>query len=516
VSSAQYRLLAADGGEIEAGGGEVTVAAGILELQPATGAGLRLPPDRIAAVTEPKPYAVLITFADGTGLELSRLGPMRTQLLAELRDARAAVGASEAGAVGEAVRFTGTVGAGDADLHVFEDALLVMAGGVMVGGQPHRIAFAFVTDAQARDHTVTVTIAGRDPVVISRLGRRTDEFATLLGERLRAARSRTAAFLASLLPGLDPMAQRAAAALLRDGVAVPAAALNAIHPELFATLLRVAALPERFAAISALAGAGTGTDTASGVEVAIGFRQLTSVRRAAVGTTPWQDPSVTPHIGQHDRGGGRFGPGLGGVMAAGVMSGLGPGGGLAGYGPAGFGLGGLPGPGAGFGGYGGVGDYWAYRALGAGLGNSGGGRHQLTPRANVSYGLLIPETEDLAALTVAGDDPTILAFALLSPPAAGPATASASRGPVGYEVLNLQEPMTFVYRSAGRDPRAAVNRALDDIGFAPAQLHDSAGLTDAHRADAATSELTRSLLAAIPHDPAWPTSLTSLLTAHSR
>ncbi len=75
-----------------------------------------------------------------------------------------------------------------------------------------------------------------------------DEFAALLTERLREARNRTSAFLGSLLPGLDPMALRAAAGLLRDGVAVRARALDAIHPDLSATLLRVATLPGRLAA----------------------------------------------------------------------------------------------------------------------------------------------------------------------------------------------------------------------------------------------------------------------------
>ena len=104
---------------------------------------------------------------------------------------------------------------------------------------------------RARDYTVTIDVTGQDALAITRLGRRTDEFAALLGERLRAASNRTAAFLGSLLPGLDPLALRAAAGLLRDGVAVPAGALDAIHHDLSATLLRVATLPGRFAEIVA-------------------------------------------------------------------------------------------------------------------------------------------------------------------------------------------------------------------------------------------------------------------------
>src|SRR5580704_14247816 len=368
VSSAEYRLIGADGAVLDAGSGDVTVAGGVLELRPADGGALRVPPGRIASVAEPEPFVVLVRIADGSALELSRLGRMRTQLLGELRDARAGVAAAESGVLGDPVRFSGTVAASPVDLHVFEDALLVMA-----GGRAKRIAFSFVADVRARDYTITIDVTGQDALAVSRLGRRTDEFAALLGERLRAARNRTAAFLGSLLPGLDPLAQRAAAGLLRDGVAVPAGALDAIHHDLSATLLRVATLPGRFAEIARLA------DRA---DLAIGFKQVASVRLAAVGGIPWLDPSVAPHIGQHDSPGGLFGPGLGGVIAAGVMSGMGPGGygGLAGYGYGGP-FGGGPG------GYGDAGGYWAFRALGAAMNLSTGGRPSATPRADVRYGL---------------------------------------------------------------------------------------------------------------------------------
>jgi len=504
VSSARYRLLAAGGTELEAGDGDVMVAGGVLELQPRAGTatGLRVPTGRIAEVAEPEPFTVLVTLADGTALELSRLGRMRTQLLEELRDARAAAAAAESGAVGAAARFTGTVGNAQADLHVFEDALLVGA-----GGQVTRVAFAFVTDVRARDYVVAIDAVGQGTLAVTRLGRRTDEFTALLAERLREARSRTSAFLGSLLPGLDPMALRAAAGLLRDGVAVRARALDAIHPDLSATLLRVATLPDRLAAVAGLAAQA---------DLAIGFKQVTSVRRAAVGLTPWVDPSVTPHIGQHETPEGRFGPGLGGVLAAGVMSGIGPGGGLGGYGPGGY---------AGFGGYGGYGGYgyggpfgggpaglgefgayWAFRALGAGMNTNPGGQQPMTARPNVRYGLLTPETDDLAALTTSGADPTVLAFALLTPARGG--------DPVAYEVLNRPEPATYVYRAPGADPRALVNQALDAVGFAAAELHTatSVDLAAPDRQDAATSPLARALVATVAHDAAWPTRLADLLT----
>ena len=75
----------------------------------------------------------------------------------------------------------------------------------------------------------------------------------------------------------------------------------------------------------------------------------------------------------------------------------------------------------------------------------------------------------------------MLAFALLTPARGG--------DPVAYEVLNLPEPVTYVYRAGGPDPRALVNQALDDAGFATAEIHAAASgdLAAAHRQDAATA-----------------------------
>jgi hypothetical protein len=504
MSAAQYRIVSPAGEERENGSGDVAVADGALTLAPSSGATLRVPFAQIASVAEPQPFTVRVVLADGSAIELSRLGTMRTQLLAELRDGRGDDVAAAAAAVGEAAIFSGLSGDGTAtEIRVYEDALLLLS-----GGAAERISFSFIDGVAAQDYVVTVSVAG-GAVTLSRLGRRTDELVSLLTERLREARGRTSAFLGALLPGLDAMALRDAAGLLRDGVAVPARTLDGIHQDLSGTLLRIATLPDRAEAAAWLAGQ---------TEIALGFRQLASVRRAAVGGTPWRDPAAAPHIGEHESQGGLLRPGLSGALAAEVMSGMGPGGGYApggGYGLGGGfgGLGGFGGPGyggyAGYGGpfgeigggYGRWGDYWAFRALGAGMNAqaSSGQSRPMTARANVNRGVLTPETEDLSALTATGADPTVLAFAL-----------GRAGGLVVYEALNVPEPMTFVYRADGDDGLASVNRALDDAGFGPAAVH-SDGLTAAARSGAGASVLARSLVAAVPHDAGWADQIAAVL-----
>jgi hypothetical protein len=414
----------------------------MLVLAPSAGSVLPIPFGHIFSVTEPEPFTVRITLAGGDAIELSRLGVMRTQLLAELRDGQG--DAAGAAAAGEAAVFSAVSAGEPAQVRVYDDALLVIG-----AAGAERVSFSFAGPVLVRDYAVTVEVAGREPVIVSRLGRRTDELAGLLTERLREARLRTAAFLGSLLPGLDPMALRAAAALLRDGVAAPATALDAVHPGLAASLIQVATLPARRDAIAELARR---------TDLAIGFKQLVSVRRPATGTTPWHDHAAAPHIGEHESPGGSFGPGMAGMLAAGVMPG----------GPFGFGEG-----------YGAFGAYWAFRALGAGM--NAGGQRPMTPRPDVTRGLLTPATEDLSALVATGESPTVLAFAL-----------GRRAGLVVYEVLNQPEPMTFVYRADGADGLVAVNRALDDAGFQAAPA--GAGLADR-----------------ISHDARWPGRIAELL-----
>jgi hypothetical protein len=384
--------------------------------------------------------------------------------------------------VGAAEAFPAFVAGGAGEVRVYDDALLVVG-----AGGSERVSFSFARAVRVQDYAVTVEVTGREPVVLTRLGRRTGELAELLTIRIREASVRTAAFLAALLPGLDPLAVRAAAGLLRDGVAVPAGALDGVHPGLAGILIQLATGPDRRDAVAELGRRG---------DLAVGFRQLASVRRPAAGVSgsgPWHDHAAAPHVGEHESTGGALlagwpaatgQPGLAGVMAAGMMAG-----GSGAYGgPGAYGMAG--GPGAfGFGeGFGAFGGYWAFRALGAGM-NGRGPWPQATQsagwpmavRADVTRGLLTPATEDLSALTVGGESPTVLAFAL----AAGP-------GGVAYEVLNRSGPATYVFRG----DLAAVNRALDDAGFDPEALVTSPGLAPDGRD---------------PHDAGWADRIAALL-----
>ena len=130
----------------------------------------------------------------------------------------------------------------------------------------------------------------------------------------------------------------------------------------------------------------------------------------------------------------------------------------------------------------------------------------MTPRADVTRGLLTPATEDLSALTLSGEEPTVLAFAL------GRRSDDGLASLVLYEVLNQLEPLTYAYlpdTGSGTDELAAVNRCLDDVGFQADAVH-AEGLTSTGGPDA--SPLPRWLAAKVPHDDQWASRLGALLT----
>lgn len=488
-------MLSPAGETIESGSADVEVTGGAFVLAPAGGGDvLRVPLGQIASVAEPEPFTLRIALAQATVIELSRLGAMRTQLLAELADGRADAAATAAAVVGDADVFTGQIAGERVEFRLYDDALLITG-----ASSAERVSFCFVQAVEAADYVVTVRVSGRDALALSGLGQRTGEFSDALTQRLSTARGRTSAFLGALLPGLDPIALRQAAGLLRDGVAASVAALNEIHPELADSLIEVCAMPDRRAAIR---------DLAARAGLAIGFRQVASVRQAGQGTTPWHDHAVTPQIGSHESPGGSFQPGFAGMMGAGMMAGMGPGGvgpggfgGLGGFGAAGLGAGGQGYGGGPFGlgeGYGGYGGLWAYRALGAGV-NAGGGQRPMAPRPDVSRGRLIPASEDLAALTVAGQDPTVLAFILAAAP-----------GRVAFEVLNLPDQLTFVFRAPEPDGLAVINRALIDAGF-QAPTADGAGPTFQARPSGQPAALADHLVGRVPHDGNWSRQIAVLL-----
>src|SRR5262249_19686775 len=80
------------------------------------------------------------------------------------REGRAGAAAQASGAVGAGDTFPATAGGVPVEVHVFEDALLVVA-----DSAAERISFSFVTGVAAENYAVTVMLSGGAQLALSRL-----------------------------------------------------------------------------------------------------------------------------------------------------------------------------------------------------------------------------------------------------------------------------------------------------------------------------------------------------------
>jgi hypothetical protein len=460
----RFRLVAPSGEVLDEGEASAELAGGALLVSPTLGPVLRVAPADIVAVDEPEPYVVRLVLAEGPALELDRLGTMRTQLLAELREARATgtVDTLLLDGIGHPEIFPGWVDGTEAELRLYDDALVVLP----VLGEAEKVPYPFIraVTTDPSGYRIGVEVAGRAPLELHRLASRTTEFVGLLGTRHRATAGRTAAFLGALLPGLGAVAARTVAGILRDGLAGARADLDAADPTVWPALAEATTLPDRAGCLASLAELGT---------TWIGFKQIVSVERPAEGVQPWRDPAITPDLGDHGANRGSFGPGFGGMLGAGLVAG-GP--------PTALGF---DGP------FQAMGSVLAYRMLG--LGGASPGR-RMVPRADVTRGRLVPAHTDLAALAATGEAPTVLAFALCLTPS----------GTLVYEVLNAADHATYLYRAADADGVAALNRALDLVGFRVAEIHaDTASAGSRYRPTPVLRLLRSAFVGRVAHTDDW-------------
>jgi len=451
-----FRLIAAGGAVLDEGDGSVSVDGGTVVLSPQLGQPLRIEPAQIAAVKEDPPYTVHIDLSDGSAVDLSQLGELRTQILSQLGEVR--VAGARSGLVtigiGTPMRFRGAVNDADAEITLYDDGVVA----IPADGLPVQVPYALVDSVSTDPSGYRISIDSGDAgtVVVQRLAQMTSQFVDELRRRVTEARGRTGAFLASLLPGLGPIAQRQAAASLRDGVGVTRATLDALDATIWPTLVQAATLPDRIAGVPVIEALG---------ETALGFHQRDSVEVGPRGATTFAEAGP-PRTGTGPGAGlnpGMQGPAGGMAMmmerqAFGVPSPAG----TAGAADAGFGapfglMGGMLAMqmlrgGAGGMGMGGMGT--------GGMGMGGGtsaqyGRPMGTPAARPDDAKgLVAAHDDMAALTTSGESPTILGFVMSRTP----------NGHIVYETLNEQDHATYVFAAPSMSLRA-FNLALLLIGF---------------------------------------------------
>ncbi len=435
-----YKIFDLKGSLIDESDGTVKVAAGALVVAPNVGQPFTIQPRSIEELIEPDLFTISIQLSDGSKVELSRLGQMRTQLLADLsamrhqdaKETRLLVG------IGNAEKFKGVVNGSESEVFLYDDALVAMPN----SGETLQLLYSFVesVESDATGYHLKLLVKGDDPVSLERFANRTGELLKALQAKVAGASVRTSAFLSTLLPGLGPIELRTVSDLLRDGIAGEVVALNSIDSTIFPVLLEAATTPPLKDLANSLVNYG---------DVRIGFKQRRSVERKASGGETWYDHT---HKAIEDHGGTPSAPlGFGGVLMGSMVEG-----GLRdrrGSGFAGaFESGGFP---------------LACEMLGMsmwGQGLVGRGSMRMLPGTNQNShnmaGRNVPSQSplkiahtDYESLRVDGDRPTILAFLLVS-----------AESTAIYAPLNDPRNPIVIFDTSCSDVNA-INRALALVDF---------------------------------------------------
>ena len=401
-----YRLLAPSGEVLEEGEGEAGVLGGALTVTPESGQPVRVRPTDVTEISEPQPYLLRLLLTEGPTLELARLGVLHTQVLSDFAAVRkkGTVDSLLLAGVGTPLAFPGALSEVEAEIRLYDDLLLVLP----VAGEPRQALYSFVDEVRTDPSGYRITVAvGDQALELHRLAERTSEFVQALRERRERAQVRTGTVIESLLPGLGSLAQRSVAAKLRDGVPVRAADLDAVERTISSSVLAACGLEDRLPGLADLAAQG---------DLWLALYQRGSVEVAATGGADLRARRIRVGVDHRPPAfyGGGFG-GLGGVLAAEMLSGPDHGGP---FGPA----------------------------LHDGLVGGTTPRQRLPRREPRTGGSDVPHT-DFAALTVHGEDTSVLAMAFVVLPA---------ERAIVHEVLNDGAYPTFVYNIGSGGATTAV------------------------------------------------------------
>ena len=153
-------------------------------------------------LTEPEPFVVRLTLAEGPSIELSKLGTLRTQILAQLADARGDEVAEyvPAGAVSARRKFSR---ARRTKRQPKSGCTTTRSSPSRSSGDGEKVPYPFIraVTTDPSGYRISIESPGDTPLVVHRLARRTTEFTDLLAARHRTAARRTSPSSPRCCPG---------------------------------------------------------------------------------------------------------------------------------------------------------------------------------------------------------------------------------------------------------------------------------------------------------------------------
>jgi hypothetical protein len=251
-SQGKFQYRAQDGTVAQEGACRVRFDAQTLMLTPASGAALVFDLGDLDAVTAAD-WEVRLPLYTGRTIVLRQLGKaydtfahdlleayrnrtVQCLLLEDMGEIARFTGnfevtsADSRGAMAEAgVVDAGVAAAGAAEIRLYKSNLAVLP--VAAKSFQWRLADIDEVTLDAAEYQVVLR-AGDQSLKVTRLAKRTEEFATAVNEAVNVLATQSAEALHGMLPFLDPDQLQSCASLLREGRSAPLAKLAAIHKQI--------------------------------------------------------------------------------------------------------------------------------------------------------------------------------------------------------------------------------------------------------------------------------------------
>ncbi len=241
--SGKYQYLEADGKPLQGGPCRVQFDAESFTLTPEAGAPLAFDLGDLDAVTAAD-WQIRLPLYTGRTILLRQFGKSFDNLARDLLEGfrKRTIQCLLLEDMQEIERFAGnfelsspgaTARSGAAEYRLYKSNLAVLPSASQ--GFQWRLADLDAARFDPANYAVSVD-SGQEKLVVSRLGKRTEEFATRLRDAMAVLSTESAQALHAAFPFLNPDQLQSSAALLKEGRSVPVAKLATINPRMPAAL----------------------------------------------------------------------------------------------------------------------------------------------------------------------------------------------------------------------------------------------------------------------------------------
>jgi len=195
-----YRLLQ-QGSLLEEGDATVSVKGDLIFVKPVQNQPIPIKASDISRIEEFEPYGIVIALKDGTELQVSQMGNLRTQILSQInklkmdnaRESFMLVG------IGTPAKFTGLVNQTKATLYLYDDALVIMS--PISDPVQHLFSFIDTIEVDTSGYNIKIILHDNNTIELSQFGQMTQSLIKNLNDKISNVKVRTFFFFKRVATG---------------------------------------------------------------------------------------------------------------------------------------------------------------------------------------------------------------------------------------------------------------------------------------------------------------------------